>query len=228
MIKSVVAIAALFLLARILGKKQISQLTFFDYVVGISIGSVAASFASDPAIGYVHGLTSMAIFALFPLLLTAISLKSYPARKLLEGKPTILIQNGEIIVDNLRKVNLSVNDLLEECRLKNAFQVQEIEYAIFETSGKLSVLMKPAMQPLTPQDMNLPGAAKGICTNVIVDGTILDDNLSALGMDRVWLAAELSRLNVAGPEGVILCYADASRGIHVFKRDAGVKITPIM
>jgi uncharacterized membrane protein YcaP (DUF421 family) len=156
------AIAVLFALARLMGKRQISQLTFFDYVAGISIGSIAASMAVDPTIGYIRGLSGMLVFTLFTVLLYIASLKSYGLRKLLEGKPIVVIQDGTILEKNLKKTRLTVNDLLEECRLKNAFIIADIAYAILETKGELSILMKPQRQPLTPQDMNLQVSGSGV------------------------------------------------------------------
>lgn len=228
LIDSLVAITSLFLLARLMGKKQISQLSFFDYVVGISIGSIAAAFACDKTIGYIHGLISMVVFGLFPVLLSAISAKSYRAGKLLDGEPVILIQNGIIIEENLKKTKLTVNDLLEECRLKNAFHIQDIDYAVFETSGKLSVLMKAALLPLTPQDMKLQVAGRGICTNVIVDGKLLEYNLAALGVDKAWLDGELSRLNILDKAELLLCCMDSSMQVYVFRKTNNIKIASIV
>jgi uncharacterized membrane protein YcaP (DUF421 family) len=228
LLKSLVAIAVLFLLARVMGKKQISQLTFFDYVVGISIGSIASSFASEPDVGYMHGLVSMAVFALFPIILSVMSQKSYKARKLLDGKPSILIQNGKIIEENLKKAKLTINDLLEECRLKDAFIIQDIDYAIFETSGKLSILMKPAQMPVTAQDMNLLTTTKGICTNLIVDGKLLEDNIAILNIDRSWLWSELEKLHVSDPASLILCCIDSNRQIYAYERRQAAQTAPIM
>lgn len=123
--KSVVSVVILFILTRIMGKKQLSQLTFFDYVVGISIGSIAANFAVDSSINYAKGITGLIIYALFPIILSLISLKNYKARKLLDGKPTILVNKGQIVEENLKKTQLTVNDVLEECRLKNAFNLAD-------------------------------------------------------------------------------------------------------
>jgi uncharacterized membrane protein YcaP (DUF421 family) len=150
-IKSMVAAFVLFVLARIMGKKQISQLTFFDYVVGISIGSIAGSLSVERKISFIDGITSMLIWALVPLLFSYLSAKSMKARRLLDGTPTILIQNGKIIEKNLKKVKLTVNDLLEELRVKDAFNIADVEFALLETNGKVSVLKKSQNLVFSPQ-----------------------------------------------------------------------------
>jgi uncharacterized membrane protein YcaP (DUF421 family) len=115
-LRSIISVTVLFILARLMGKKQISQLSFFDYVAGISIGSIDANFAVDSSINYYCGITGLIIYALFPITLAFISLKSYKGRQFLDGNPCILIQNGSIIEKNLFLSKMNINDLLEECR----------------------------------------------------------------------------------------------------------------
>ena len=208
-IKSIISVVILFVLARIMGKKQISQLSFFDYVSGISIGSIAANFAVDATVNYYKGITSLIVYALFPIALSYISLKSYKARKLLDGVPTILIQNGFIIEKNLIKTKMNIDDLLEECRTKDAFDISEVEYAILETSGKVNVLMKSANQPVTPKDMNLPTQYEGLCTNIIIDGKILLGHLHSAKKDKAWLITELKKQNINHYHKVLLGYLDS-------------------
>ena len=217
--KSTVSVVILFILTRIMGKKQLSQLTFFDYVVGISIGSIAAEFAVDSSINYVKGITGLIIYSLFPIILSLISLKNYKARKLLDGKPTILVSNGQIVEENLKKAKLTVNDILEECRLKNIFNLDDVEFAVFETSGKVSVELKSINQPLTPKDMNIQTAYKGLCINVIIDGKILDDHLQMIGKDRKWIQEELRKQNVLDFKEVLLGYIDSNNQLIVQKKN---------
>ncbi|MEM1484263.1 DUF421 domain-containing protein [Oscillospiraceae bacterium PP1C4] len=207
---SIISVFVLFILTRLMGKKQISQLSFFDYVVGISIGSIAAEYAIDPSINHYRGITGLIVYALFPITLSYISLKSYKGRKMLDGMPSILIQNGKIIERSLVKAKMNVNDLLEECRLKNAFDISEVEYAILETSGKVSFQLKAPNQPLTPKDMNLPTSYKGLCTNLIIDGKILDEHILIVQKDRTWLINELKKQNISNPNDVLLAYIDST------------------
>lgn len=218
-LQSTVSIVMLFILTRLMGKKQVSQLTFFDYVVGISIGSIAAAFAVDSSINYAKGITGLIIYALFPILLSLISLKNYKIRKLLDGKPTILINNGQIIEENLKKTKLTVNDVLEECRHKNAFDLADVEFAVLETSGKVSVELKAPNQPLTPKDMNIQTAYKGLCVNVIIDGELLDDHLQMVHKDQIWIQEELKKQSILDIKEVLLGYIDSSNRFIVQKKN---------
>lgn len=217
-IRSFTAVIVLFILTRIMGKKQVSQLTFFDYIVGISIGSVAAVLAVDNTIVYSHGIASMVIWAIFPLLLSYISMKSIPARKLLDGKPTIIVQNGKLIEDNLKKIQLNINDVLEELRLNGAFNIADVEFAILETSGKVSVQFKSQKQPVTPSDLNIPTGYQGLSANVIIDGQIMHENLSLLRLDENWLIGELKKQNVSSSSEVLLASLDTNGKLHIDKK----------
>ncbi len=225
---SLVSICVLFTFTRIMGKKQVSQLTFFDYVSGISIGSIAAAFAVDETIGYTKGLTGLVVYALFPILLSYASLKSFTIRKLLDGKPSILIQNGKIVDKNLKKSKMNLNDLLEECRLNSVFNINEIEFAILETSGKLSILLKPENQPLTTKDMNITVDYKGICVNVIVDGKVLYKHLKEIGKDEQWLKKQLKAKGISDLSNVILAYTDSKGTFYAYLKGEIKNVPPIM
>lgn len=214
-IHSIIAVGTLFILTRIMGKKQIAQLSFFDYVIGISIGSIAAQAAVDPNIHYTQGLTGLLVFTLFAIVVSYISIKSYKGRKLLDGSPSILIKNGEIIESGLRKNKLSVNDLLEECRQKNVFDIKNIEYAILETNGKLSILLSSSHQPLTPKDMNLNVDYQGLCTNIIIDGKVLDDHLKMINASKKWLCTELSKKGINNYTDILLAYIDSAGNLNI-------------
>jgi uncharacterized membrane protein YcaP (DUF421 family) len=154
-IQSALSITVLFILVKMMGKKHISQLTYFDYVVGITIGSLAANIILEDTNKFYLGLISMVVITCFPIILSYVSLKSFTARKLLDGNPTILIQNGKIVEKNLKKSKLDINDILEILRVKNAFNISDVEFAILETSGEISVELKPNKQPATPSDLNI-------------------------------------------------------------------------
>ena len=227
-LQSLISVVILFVLTRIMGKKQLSQLTFFDYVVGISIGSIAAAFAVDPSIGYVRGVTALVVYALFPIVLSLIALKSYRARKLLDGKPTILIYNGQLLEANLRKAKLTVNDVLEECRQNNAFNVADVEFAVLETDGRVSVQLKAGKQPLTPQDMNIPAAYQGLCLTLIIDGEVLDDHLKMAGMDSAELLEALRQQGVTDRREVLLAYIGTGKKLVVHKKNSVCPMNPLI
>ena len=212
---SVMAIIALFILARIMGKKQMAQLSFFDYVVGISIGSIASEYAVVRTIHLAEGLTALVVFTLFSLVLSYISIKSYKGRKILDGSPSIVIEKGKILESNLIKAKININDLLEECRQKDIFDIANIEYAILETSGRLSILPKNQNRPLTPKDMQIPTMYEGLCTNVIIDGNIINEHLTAINKDTAWLQAQLHGSDITSPQSVLLAYVDTAGDLHV-------------
>jgi len=217
-ISSAIAIAALFILTRIMGKKQMAQLSFFDYVIGISIGSIASEYAVVRDIHLTEGLTALIVFTAFCLVLSYISVKSLKGRKILDGTPVVLIENGKILEQSLYKTKLTINDLLEECRLKDIFDIAEIEFAILETSGRLSVLPKSQNRPLTPKDMQLPTAYEGLCTNVIIDGKIIAENLAAISLDSTWLHTQLASQDITNHADVILAYVDTKGTLHTHKK----------
>lgn len=227
-LKSIVSVTLLFVLTKIMGKKQISQLTLFDYVIGISIGSIAGELAVNDSITYIQGIVSMIIYALFPILLSIISLKSYLGRKLLDGVPTILIQNGKINERGLKKTKMNINDLLEECRLKDVFDIGEIEFAILETSGNLSIQLKSINKPLTLKDMNIKSDYKGLCINLIIDGKMIEENLKIIEKDTKWLKYELHRKGIKNIPDILLAYIDSSDMIKIHLKSEEIPTTPTL
>src|SRR5699024_1947228 len=150
-IRSVIAFLLLLVMARVMGKKQISQLTFFDYCVGITIGSIAATLSIDQNVKAANGLVALFIWGLFPIILAYVSLKSMGFTKLIDGKATILIQNGEILEKNMKKNLLTADELILLLREKGVFNISDVEMAVLETNGQLSVMLKTEKQPVTPQ-----------------------------------------------------------------------------
>ena len=217
--KTIIAAIVLFVLARLMGKKQISQLTFFDYIVGISIGSVAAAMSVDQRISIHAGIVSMVIWAVFPIAFSYISMHSMAARRLLDGTPKILIQNGKIIEKNLRRSKFTVNDLLEELRIKDVFDISEVEFAVFETSGKLSVLKKAAKRPVTPEAMDLPALEQGISANVVIDGKVMKENMAQMHVDDQWLISELRKNSIKAVEDVLLASCDSKKVLHIDRKN---------
>ncbi len=227
-IKSLVAALVLFILARIMGKKQISQLTFFDYVVGISIGSVAAAVSIEDNVTLKEGIISMIIWAAFPLILSFAASKSMIARRVLDGTPTILIQNGKIIEKNLYKVKFTVNDLLEELRVKDIFYIDDVEFALLETSGKISILKKSDKQTVTNSDLVLTSAYQGLCANVIIDGKFMKDNIAMLKIDEAWILSELKKRGIPSIKSILLATYDSNGNLHIDLKDNDPKVLNVL
>ncbi|ASJ54977.1 hypothetical protein BP422_16235 [Brevibacillus formosus] len=213
-LRAVGAVAYLFLLTKIIGKRQIKQLTYIEYIVGISIGSIAAFMATEMDGPIYHSLIAMGVFALFPVLMEWLSLKSKFFRDLFEGKSTVLIKEGKILEDNLKKERLTAEDLLEQLRIKNVFRVADVEFALMETSGEVSVLLKSESQPVTPKHLELTVAPSEENQVVIMDGVIMDEPLATAGLNRRWVRTELQKAGVA-LENVFLGQVDKGGELYL-------------
>jgi uncharacterized membrane protein YcaP (DUF421 family) len=213
-IRALVALVVLFVSMRIIGKKQLAQLTYFEYIVGIVVGDIAAFVSTDMENNMLHGYTSLLIWLVIPFVLSFLTLKSKWLRDVVEGKTTVLIKNGKVMEDNLKKVHFSTDELLSELRLKNAFQLTDVEFASLETNGKLSVLLKKDSQPVTIKDMSVKAAPIKESQAVIMDGNIMLEPLATIGLNTNWLFMELEKAGVA-LENVFLGQVDAYGTLYV-------------
>ncbi|GED59168.1 DUF421 domain-containing protein [Brevibacillus formosus] len=213
-LRAVGAVAYLFLLTKIIGKRQIKQLTYIEYIVGISIGSIAAFMATEMDGPIYHSLIAMGVFALFPVVMEWLSLKSKFLRDFFESKSTVLIKEGKILEDNLKKERLTAEDLMEQLRVKNVFRVADVEFALMETSGEISVLLKSESQPVTPKHLELKVAPSEENQVVIMDGVIMDEPLATAGLNRRWVRTELQKAGVA-LENVFLGQVDKGGELYL-------------
>jgi uncharacterized membrane protein YcaP (DUF421 family) len=195
-VRSFIFIVILFLITKLVGKKQISQITFFEYVSGITVGSIAAEVITGLETNIFYGAMSILIFGLTALFVDFTSLKSKKFRDLSEGRGTIFIQDGKIQEDNLKKERYSTDELASLLRRQNVFRFADVEFAVLEPTGDLSVLLKKENRPLTPKDLQLTVASEKEPQTVIMDGKILNDPLARSGKNRAWLHIELEKLNV--------------------------------
>lgn len=186
----------LFFITKFLGKKQLSQLSFFEYVTGITIGGIAAIVILEVKHSIFIGGLAIVVMAAIPYMVSFISLKSKKFRDFVEGKGTVFIKDGKIMEDNLKRERYSTDELLELLRKKDVFQVSDVEFALLEPTGDLSVVLKKENQPLTAKDLNLTVASIKEPQTVIMDGEILDEPLATIGRSRAWLHTELEKLGV--------------------------------
>lgn len=183
-ILSIVSIAVLFVITKIIGYRQISEMSFFDYVVGITIGSVAAEMATNIDIEWWKGITAMVVYGGIGVLLSILTQKSINAREFIAGKPIILMENGNIIRKNLKKARIEVDDLLASARINGYFNLSDIDNAIMENTGKISFQPVAKKRQLNPDDFNFSPEREGLFVNVIMDGKIVDENLSVAGVTK--------------------------------------------
>lgn len=213
-IRSFSIIIGLFIISKLLGKKQLSKLSFFEYVVGITIGDIAGTLSMDAELNLVNGIISIFIWAIVPILISYISLKSPRFQEFVEGKPTIFIKNGKIMEDHLKKEKFTAQSLMEQLRKKGIFHAADVEFATLETTGDISVLLKKEKQPLVVGDIIENPAPIKEPQMVIEDGSIIDESLSTMGLSRRWLKEELDKIGVA-PENVFLAQVDTHGQLYV-------------
>ncbi|SET28124.1 Uncharacterized membrane protein YcaP, DUF421 family [Oceanobacillus limi] len=198
----------LFFMTKWLGTKQLSQMNIFEYISGVVLGGIVAIHASTLDSPYYYAPLAMFIWFIVPYMVELISLKSKSFRNFTQGKSKVVIQNGKIMEDNLKKEHYSTDDLLENLREKNIFKVADVEFAVLEPTGKLSVLPKKENQPLTAKDLDIKLAPEREPQTVIMDGKVLLEPLANLSLNTNWLETELDKLNVS-IENVFLGQVDS-------------------
>lgn len=190
-VRALISFFTLLLFARLLGNHQMSNLTYFDYINGITIGSIAGTLATDlSSKAWVHWL-GLTVYVAITFSIQFMDLKSRFFSKVLDGEPTVLMQNAKILERNLKKSKMTKDELMMLLREKNIFDPTQVAYAIMEPDGNLSVLPKAEYQPATPKDLNIPVKPAGITTELIMDGILLDQNLKQRNKDRQWLDLQL-------------------------------------
>lgn len=189
-ITALCSFGALFIIAKFIGHKQIAQLDFFDYITGITIGSIAAEMATELEKPW-KPLVAMVIYGGAAWLLSVLSHKFPRMRKYLNGTPTILMDHGKLYRENLKKAKLDLSEFMVMCRQQGYFDLTSIQTAVYEYTGKLTILPVSSKRPATPSDMSLSPEQELLFTELIMDGRILEDNLKRMGLDLTWLNKQL-------------------------------------
>ncbi|GIO25974.1 DUF421 domain-containing protein [Ornithinibacillus bavariensis] len=213
-VRSVSLLIILFFFTKWLGMKQLSQLNVFEYITGIVLGGIVAIHVSTLESPFYFAVISMLIWFIIPYLVEVISLKSKTFRNFVQGKSRVIIQNGKIMEDNLKKEHYSTDDLLESLREKNIFKVADVEFAVLEPTGKLNVLPKTDYRPLTAKDIGLKLAPSKEPQTVVMDGRPLLESLANLSLNPTWLETELEKMNVS-IENVFLGQVDSDGQLTV-------------
>ena len=208
LINSVVSFILLFIVAKMLGKKQIAELSFIDYVVGISIGSIVANWATDLDTPFEHYLIALLVYFIFPITITLLGRKTLTLKAFLRGRPIIIIENGKFVYENLKKSKLDVNDILGMCRDKGYFSLSEISYAIFETNGGLSIMPVGKQKPTVVGDFDIPVKKSQLEKYVIIDGKIDENYLKILKKDKNWLLKRLDIKNKKQLKNILIAFYD--------------------
>ena len=224
-IRSFIGFFLLLVLVKRIGKQQVTQLTFFDYIVGITIGSMASTLSVQVNENTWATMAGMAVWTFLAIALALMGLKSPYMRKVIEGIPEIVIQNGKINTDVLRKNKLSADDLLMMLRSKDVFNLEDVEFAVLEQNGKLSVMLKSQKQPLTPQDMNIPTQYMGLPANLIEDGCLNMEALKSVKLSKAWLEYQLRKKNITDIKDVFLAQLDTRGNLFIDMKDSKTTYT---
>lgn len=219
-VRSVVSLVVLFILTELMGKKQLAQLNLFDYIIGISIGSIAASLSVDDSINYVDGVLAIAVYGGISVLISILTNKSIVLRRFFTGKPLILMNKGKIMYDNLKKGKLDINDFLQLARENGYYDISEINCSILEPSGKVSFLPKSKYMPITPNDSNLKVSENGLVSNLLIDGKIMHANLKHIGKDEKWLVTRLNNMGYRVLGDILLVVCDNKEKLTVYLKES--------
>jgi len=222
-LRTLLAIAILFLMTKLLGKRQISQLSFFEYITGITIGNLAAFISLELDKRWFLGIVSLVVWVSVSIGIEFLQLKSKKARDFIEGKSTVVIKDGKILEDNLKKERLTIDEFMEQLRKKNVFQAADVEFAIMDPSGDLNVLLARENQPITPKHLGIKVAPEKAPQVVIMDGEVMYEPLATMGLNRDWLDTELESIGVA-LENVFLGQVDSYNQLYVDLFDDQIKV----
>lgn len=215
-IRALISVLALLIIARIIGVRQISQLTFYDYVTGITIGSIAGTLAIDPDIPLGYSLLALAVFGVISVIISLMTSKSIVMRRLLTGTSKFLIYKGNFVEHNMKMARFDVNDILRELRSQGYFNVSEIEYAVLESNGKLSVLPKSQFRPANSQEVGIELPEAGITSDVIIDGKIMEENLAQHNVNKEWIMSELKNQGIENVKDIMLANLNDNMELSVY------------
>ncbi len=214
-IRSTAAFFILLLFVRLMGKQQVAQLTFFDYVVGITIGSIASTASVQVNENLLSVLAGLATWTALAILLAVLSLHNVKIRKIVDGDATVVVRDGKILETSLESLRIPTEQLLAELRTQGVFNIADVEFAVFEAGGKISIQKKSQKQSLTPADLNVPTQYDGLPTNLILDGVLLEDALKSLNLTKAWLHHQLGKENIGDVGAVSLAQLDTKGNLYV-------------
>lgn len=226
--RSIIAFVTLFIFARLLGKQQVSQLTFFDYVLGITIGSIAASLSIDLESRAWPHWVGLAVWTLAVLGIQIASTKSTTAAKIFMGEPVVVISKGKLLEEAMGRMRYTTGEILEQLRNQGVFDISTVEYAVMESDGQLSVLLKPEHRPATVHDLGLAPPSGGMSAQLIYDGQVIQENLQAAGVDEAWLAKRLREQGINNASEVFLAsYHPGSQRLFIDRYVDGLSLIHI-
>lgn len=218
LLTAVFSITVLFIITKIIGYRQLSQMSLFDYINGITIGSIAAELATAEKERVLTIFIAMVVYGFVAVLISFVTDKSLKLRTFFVGNPIVLMQKGKLFYDNFRKARLDINEFLTKCRGGGYFDLAQLDTVLLEPNGKLSFLPVSMDKPLTPADAKVTVRQEELVANVIIDGKIVEKNLSAVGKDKKWLTNQLKGQNVFDSSSVFLATCNSQGQLTVYER----------
>ncbi|WP_139905040.1 DUF421 domain-containing protein [Clostridium thermarum] len=213
--RTIILFVAVIFSMRIMGKRQIGQLQPYELVVAIMVSELASLPMQDTRIPLLHGVIPIATLLIIQIIISILELKFDKARSIIDGKPSIVICKGKLVISELRNQVFTVNDLMEELRIKGYFSIEDIEYAILETNGQLSVIPKTSSEPVTKGDMNVSLKEKNLPLTVISEGKIIHQNLRILKKDEQWLKAQLKNNHIKTEKDVFIAIMNSEDELYI-------------
>jgi uncharacterized membrane protein YcaP (DUF421 family) len=210
-VRTLILYILIVIVLRLMGKRQIGQLQPSELVVALIIADLAAVPMANVGIPLISGIVPIITLFIMEELLSFISMKSERARGIISGKPSILIERGIIMEEELRRIRYNINDLLEQMRLKNFPNLEDIDYGILETSGQLSIIPKPEVKPATIKDLNIKPTVQNMPVTIIIDGRVISDNLYKIGLSNDWLSSELKINKIKSVKDVFFAYLNPEK-----------------
>lgn len=204
-------------LTRSVGTKLISQMNFFDFIMGVSMGSIVANAIIDKESASLSATITLILFTILTIATGYLNIKSFRIRKIINSEPVTLVENGTIVEENIKKIKLTINELMMKLREKSAFSLADVEFAIMETDGKVSVLIKPDKKPLTPCDMKIQTTSVGLQKDIIIDGNIMEENLRSAGLDKKWLKSQLNNQRIKDVSEIFYAGIDNTKKLYISK-----------
>ena len=217
--RTTLVLVILFFITKMMGQKQISELDFFDYIVGITIGSIAADISLDIEKDMLAGIAALFIYGFISYIISFISIKSILARRFFIGVPTVLVEKGKIIESGLKKSKIDVNDLLMVARENGYFNLDEIDYALMEVNGNISFLPKEKEKPVTKRDMKIKCSNEGLTVNAIIDSKYMVNNMKAINKDKEWLDHELKVNGNDNYDNILLATIDNNYKVTIYEKN---------
>lgn len=215
---SLLSIITLLILTKLMGNREMSQLSMFDYINGITIGSIAAELATSEFTDSVKPFVAMLVYAAIIILLAILSEKSIKLRRIFNGKASILYDNGELFSSNLKKAKIDLNEFLSQCRINGYFDLSKVQTVLLESNGKFSILPLADERPVTGKDLGIAPTQDTLVANVIIDGKIMEQNLRHTGKNEKWLIDQLKGKNIKNISDVFLATCDLNNTLQVFQR----------